>query len=393
MISFEEALNIISEVVLPINNPEPISFISGLQRVIAEDVVFDMDMPPFDKAAMDGYACRMEDIFGDLAVIEMIPAGKFPEKEIYKGQCAKIMTGAPMPKGADCVIMIEHTEEISNNTIKFLNENTKINITLRSADAKRGDLVIPKGTLIKPQHIAVLATAGKTEILVNRQPSIGIFSTGDELIEPHIKPAPSQIRNSNAYQLISQVKSLGIEPNYYGIAKDQPDLLSKMISKSIEENEITILTGGVSMGDYDYVPSIFNKLGLQTLFDSIAIQPGRPSTFAINGSGKFCFGLPGNPVSSFIQFELLIKPLIFRLMGHVFINDTLNLRMGADFDRKKSEKLSLFPVKMNSIGEVFPVEYHGSAHINALTGSDGFIFIPKGVTHLNKGDFVHVRQI
>jgi len=393
MISFEQALQIISESTLPVNKIESVYFVSALQRVVAEDVFFDMDMPPFDKSAMDGYACRMVDIGGELEVIELIPAGKFPEKEIRKGQCSKIMTGAPIPKGADCVIMVEHTEEIAVNKIRFLKENTKPNITLRAADVKKGDKVISKGTLLKPQHIAVLATVGKDKISVFKKAAIGIFSTGDELVEPQLKPEPSQIRNSNAYQLITQTKMLGIEPVYYGIARDQPEILFSMISKSLEENDITILTGGVSMGDYDYVPKIFDQLGLQTLFDSIAIQPGRPSTFAVNGSGKFCFGLPGNPVSSFLQFELLIKPLIYRFMGHIFDPITLKMPMGADFDRKKSEKLSLLPVMINSSGEVNPVEYHGSAHLTALLEADGIIFIPKGVSHLNKGDLVNVRQI
>lgn len=393
MISFEEALTKISEVRLPEYKTEKINFIDGLQRVLAENIHFDLDMPPFDKSAMDGYACRKDDILSEMEVIELIPAGKFPEKAINIGQCSKIMTGAPIPVGADCVIIVENTEELAGNRIRYLKDSTKANITYKASDAKKGELVISKGTLIKPQHIAVLATTGKPEILVYYKPAIGIFSTGDELVEPHITPAPSQIRNSNAYQLITQVKTLGIEPVYYGIAKDQPELLHKMISKSISENDITILTGGVSMGDYDYVPKIFDQLGLQILFDSIAMQPGRPSTFAINGSGKFCFGLPGNPVSSFLQFDLLIKPLIYRFMGHIYEPHNLFLPMGTDFERKKSEKLSLIPVKFNSKGEVFPVEYHGSGHINALIGTDGVIFIPKGQTKLNKGDLVNVRQI
>jgi molybdopterin molybdotransferase len=393
MINFEEAVAKIFEVRLPAINSEKINFISGLQRVLAEDIFFDMDMPPFDKSAMDGYACRKADILNELEVIELIPAGKFPEKVVGKGQCSKIMTGAPIPDGADCVIIVEHTAELPNNRIKFLKDNTKSNITCKAADVKKGEKVISKGTLIKPQHIAVLATTGKHEIMVYKIPAIGIFSTGDELVEPQFKPEPSQIRNSNAYQLISQTKKLGIDATYYGIAKDQPELLYNMISKSLNENDITILTGGVSMGDYDYVPGIFNQLGLQTLFDSIAIQPGRPSTFAINGSGKYCFGLPGNPVSSFMQFELLIKPLIYRLMGHILEPLNLLLPMGADFERKKSEKLSLIPVSINSKSEVLPVEYHGSGHLNALIGADGIIFIPKGLSNLKQGDLVNVRQI
>jgi molybdopterin molybdotransferase len=393
MISFEEALAIIYKTGLPALGTEFIPFTSGLQRVLAENIHFDMDMPPFDKAAMDGYACRLADISGELEVIELIPAGKFPEKEILKGQCAKIMTGAPIPTGADCVIMVEYTQVLGNGKIRFLKDHTKSNITKKAADVKKGDLIISKGTLIKAQHIAVLATTGKADIQVYKQPTVGIFSTGDELVEPDVMPEPSQIRNSNAYQLISQTKMLGIEPKYYGIAKDQPEILFKMIQNSIAENDITILTGGVSMGDYDYVPKIFDQLGLQTLFDSIAIQPGRPSTFAINGTGKFCYGLPGNPVSSFLQFELLIKPLIYCLMGYHFKPLSLTLRMGAGFERKKSERLSIFPVKIMSDGCVYPVDYHGSAHITALIEADGIIFIPPGITHLSKEEFVHVRQI
>jgi molybdopterin molybdotransferase len=393
MISFDEALAIISEVKLPVLKIQQVNFLNGLHRVLAEDIFYDMDMPPFDKSAMDGYACRKQDISMELEVIELIPAGKFPEKAISKGQCSKIMTGAPIPIGADCVLIVEHTEVLANNKIKFLKDDTKPNITPKAADVKKGDLVIPKGTFLKSQHIAVLAGTGRHEISVYSKPRIGLFSTGDELVEPHIKPEPSQIRNSNAYQLISQVKTLGIEPVYYGIAKDNPEILLNLISKSVEDNDITILTGGVSMGDYDYVPGIFNQLGLQTVFDSIAIQPGRPSTFAINGNGKFCFGLPGNPVSSFLQFELLIKPLIYRFMDYKYQPKYLICQMGAGFERKKSDKLSLIPVKIINNNEVMPVEYHGSGHLNALVDADGIIFIPKGQTKLNKGDLVNVRPI
>ncbi|MBC8487653.1 MAG: molybdopterin molybdotransferase MoeA, partial [Bacteroidetes bacterium] len=244
----------------------------------------------------------------------------------------------------------------------------------------------------KPQHIAVLATTGSVNPMVYRQAKVAVFSTGDELVEPDKKPSVSRIRNSNAYQLLAMVKNAGAIPEYTGIASDTEESTREMITKAFKRNDIVILSGGVSMGDFDYVPQILEELGVELKFKSIAVQPGRPTVFGIREK-QFIFGLPGNPVSSFVQFELLVKPFIYRLSGFNYIPVRINLPMGKDYIRKKSTSLSWLPVRIYDNGEVYPIEYHGSAHINALTSANGLISVPIGQTILKKGDLVNVRQI
>jgi len=370
---------------------EKIDFIDSVGRILAEDVASDIEMPPFDKSSMDGYACRRADIDNILEIIEVIPAGKTPTKEIGKNQCAKIMTGAPVPKGADFIAMVEFCEETDNKFVKVLKVTQRNNISYKAEDVKAGQVVLKKGIQIKSQHIAVFASVGYTQVLVTKQPKVGIISTGDELVEPHLKPAISQIRNSNGYQLISQVKACRAIPNYIGIADDTPEDTFDKVSKALVENDIVLLTGGVSMGSFDFVPEVLKKAGIEILFDSIAVTPGKPTTFGTVGK-KICFGLPGNPVSSFIQFELLVKPLIYKLMGLDFHPLDIQMPMGIEYKRKKSDRKAYIPVFIKD-GEIFPVEYHGSAHIHAMTFAEGIIYFPIGVDTLLKGETVHVRQI
>ncbi|MCD4678778.1 MAG: molybdopterin molybdotransferase MoeA [Bacteroidales bacterium] len=390
MILFEEAYDIVMKQTSSLNT-EQISLVDSPGRILAEDVVSDVDMPPFNKSAMDGYACRLEDIKNELEVIETIAAGKIPVNTVGKGQCSKIMTGAMIPEGADCVIMIEHTEEIAQNKIKLTKDDTRINIAKKGEDIKSGDLVIGKGTKIKPQHVAVMAAVGCASPLIVKKPTIGIISTGNELVEPQYKPEVSQIRNSNAYQLIAQVEKAGGQPNYYGIAEDTDKALLKVIEKASSENDLTLLTGGVSMGDFDIVPKILRQLGFELLFESIAVQPGKPTTFAVK-KDKFCFGLPGNPVSSFMQFETLVKPLIYKMSGGVYKPIVISLPMGAEYKRKRSARKSIIPVRIAD-GQVFPLKYHGSAHIASLVNADAILTIPIGKTLLEKGEIIDVRQI
>ncbi|MCD4664912.1 MAG: molybdopterin molybdotransferase MoeA [Bacteroidales bacterium] len=391
MIKFEEALEIVEKSAFRLET-ERIDLNESLNRILAEDVKSDMEMPPFNKSAVDGYACKKEDLLNEMEVIEIIPAGKEPRKAVGINQCSKIMTGAPMPDGADTVLMVEDVEDITGNRIRYLKDKVKDNICYRGEDIKEGEIVIKKGTLIKPQQIAVMATAGCVNPIVYRQVRIAVISTGDELVEPGIKPAPSQIRNSNAYQLLSQVKNVGAIPNYIGIALDTEESTRQMLKKAFEDNDIILLTGGVSMGDYDYVPQVLNELGVKIFFKSIAVQPGRPTVFGTRDK-QFIFGLPGNPVSSFVQFELLVKPLIYKLSGFDYKLMKIKLPMGKEYSRKRSARLSWLPVQISNNGEVFPMDYHGSAHINSLTEADGMISVPIGKTELKKGDLVDVRQI
>jgi molybdopterin molybdotransferase len=391
MITFENAYEIVSNSA-KILGVEEVNLMDTIGRVIAQDIVSDINMPPFDKSAVDGYACKRSDFNNknNLEILEIIKAGKNPEMEVVKGHCSKIMTGAMLPFGAEIVVMVEDTEVVENK-VHFLNDKTSANICYLAEDIKTNDIVLTKGSYIKPQHIAVLASVGANRILVFRQPKVGIISTGDELVEPEIVPKDSQIRNSNAWQLMAQVRNAGGIPEYIGIAKDDKDSTSEMITNAFKINDIVILTGGVSMGDFDYVPEIMNEIGVEILFKSIAVQPGRPTVFGIKDD-KYIFGLPGNPVSSFVQFEILVKHLIHKLQSSDINSVDIILPMGADINRKKTERKSFIPVNIKE-GKLYPIDYHGSAHIHSYVFADGIIAMEKGVLLLRKGELVNVRQL
>lgn len=391
MIAFEDALKIVQDAVYYEMSTERISINDSLDRILAKDIVSDINMPPFPKSAMDGYAIRYEDLKNEWEVLEVIAAGQEPEKTIAANQCSKIMTGAMMPEGADCVIKVEESEVLTNGKVRFTAEDTKTNFVHMGEDVRVNDLVLKKGTLLKAQHLAVAATVGYDNPRVFKKVRVGVISTGDELVEPHITPGPSQIRNSNAYQLMAQLQKMNVTPLYFGIAKDTEESTTKVIKKAIDDCDVILLSGGVSMGDFDFVPKIFDDLGVEIKFKEMAVQPGKPTVFGVL-KNKFIFGLPGNPVSSFNIFEILTKPLIYKMMGYAYKPLEIRLPMGTAYNRKRSGRKSFLPVKIED-GKIWPIEYHGSAHIFALTEADAWISVPVGVSTLNEGEIIDVRQI
>lgn len=390
MITYQEALDKILNSASCLNT-ERVNILDAYNRVLAVDVYSDINMPPFNKSAMDGYACKRQDINNLLDIIEIIPAGKSPVKKIEKNQCSKIMTGAMIPDGADCVIMVEDVSEIDGKKIKINRQNTNNNIAYKSEDIKVGDMLLEKNKIITPHDIAILATAGKYEIEVIIKPKIAILSTGDELVEPYKYPEQSQIRNSNAYQLYSQIIKSGSLPKYYGIALDNEKDTERLITNAVSENDVLILTGGVSMGDFDHVPSVLKKIGFEQIVHNIAIQPGKPTLFAKNND-KYVFGLPGNPVSSYVIFEIIVKPFLYKLMGAEYEFLDSKYLMSFDYKRKKAERLSWIPVRINSEGEIMQIEYHGSAHINSLSFANALLPVEIGKLEIKKGEKVSVRQ-
>jgi len=371
---------------------ERVPLASALNRILAEDVTADLDMPPFDKSAMDGYACRREDLDRELTVVETIPAGRPPARRIGRNECAKIMTGAVVPEGADCVIKVENTEQTGEATVRFDGSETPDNICRRGEDIGRGDIVLQRGRKLCAQQIAVLATVGCVRPLVARQPRVGIVPTGSELVEPDRKPRESQIRNSNGYQLCAQAAAADVISRRYGIAPDTGPDLEGVVKQAARENDVVLLSGGVSMGDFDLVPDVLTRNGVRLLFRKVAVKPGMPTVFGVSEEAFF-FGLPGNPVSTFVLFELLVKPFLCKLMGHDFHPAVARMRLAKTVTRKKVARDSWLPVRCTGEGEVSAIEYHGSAHINALAWADGMICIPRGIRELRQGDLVDVRQI
>jgi len=391
MIPFEEAYEIVMSRARVLDI-EDVGLHDALHRVLAEDVQSDMDMPPFDKSAMDGYACRRADLAHELTVIETIQAGTPPARSVGARQCAKIMTGAMLPGGADCVIMIEYAEQVRDGVVRFTGASTPDHICRKSEDIRLGEVVLRKGTRLGPHHIAVLATVGCVRPPVYRRARVGIIATGDELVEPCERPGPSQIRTSNSYQLYAQVLAADAMSTYYGIARDTESAINAALKRAMAENDVVLLSGGVSKGDFDFVPDIMRQNGIEILFDSIAMKPGKPTTFGVSPS-IYCFGLPGNPVSTFIQCEILVKPFLYRLMGHDFRAPQSVLPLAAPVDLKRPERETWLPVRITADGCADPAEYHGSAHISALCRADGLIVIPAGAGVIEKGTLVHVRPL
>jgi molybdopterin molybdotransferase len=391
MITFKEAFGIVTRSVFE-TETETIPFPDSCGRILDEDIVSDIDMPPFNRSAVDGYACHTTDLKADLEVMEIIAAGKVPSRKVGKNQCSKIMTGAIVPEGCDVVFMVEESENLQNGKIRFTGIDPKLNISLKGNDVRTGDIVIKKAKFIQPQDIAIMASVGHTKVRVKKKPLVGIISTGDELIDPSDIPGISQIRNSNAYQLGAQVTRAGGEGIDYGIAPDNESVTFEMIEKAIHESDIVIITGGVSMGDFDFVPSVLEHAGVKILFDQVNVQPGKPTTFGVHAKAVV-FGLPGNPVSSFIQFELLVRPMINKMMGYNWIPTEYKLPMAINYERKSSVRLGFVPVIINKNMEVIPVDIHGSAHLTALSYSDGIIALKPGIRSLIKGEIVNVRQI
>lgn len=390
MISFDEAYAIVMGQVRPLAS-EPVELRHALHRVLAQEVCADTDIPPFDKSAMDGYACRQADLPGPLRVVETVQAGVAPRKAVGPGECAKIMTGAMIPPGADWVVMFEDTEDATGG-VRVTRPCKQQHIRFRGEDVRAGEPVLNRGLRLSPQHLAVLATVGCARPLVSRRPRVGVVATGDELVEPETMPGPCQIRTSNSHQIRAQAESTGAIATYYGIVRDRESEIEAALRRAEAENDVILLSGGVSQGDFDFVPAMMERVGFQILFDAIALKPGKPTTFAVSPCA-YCFGLPGNPVSSFVQGEILVKPFLCALMGHAYRAPVSWLPLAETLRDKSEDRESWVPVRITAENTVARCEYHGSAHITGLSEADGLVVIPSGTVQLEKGTLVCVRSI
>jgi molybdopterin molybdotransferase len=341
---------------------------------------------------MDGFACRRADLGEELSVIESIQAGAIPDFQVEPGTCARIMTGAKVPEGADCVIMQEYTQINEDGKMVFTGKDTNTNICYVGEDIQQGELVLEQGNYLNPQNVGLLAATGKTEIKVHSKYSIGIIATGSELVEPWEKPESTKIRNSNAWQLMGQIHKLGHIPIYYGIVQDDSLQIKAKTEQALKNCDILFLTGGASVGEFDLVASVLESLEYSIEFDRLAIQPGKPVTFAVRDK-KVCFGFSGNPVSCFLQFELLAKPFLLKSSGAHYQPSRIKSKLDREFSRKKSDRQYFLPVLLSKNGYVTPVVYHGSAHLHALNEIIGFAEIPQGIKTINKGEEIYVRLV
>ncbi|GIX45886.1 MAG: molybdopterin molybdenumtransferase MoeA [Candidatus Tectimicrobiota bacterium] len=315
-----EAQEIVLQHVQPLGI-EKVPLLAALHRVLATDVVSPRHIPPHDNAAMDGYAVRHHDIAAAtperpvrLPVLEVLPAGKRPTQEVKPGTAIKIMTGAPMPAGADTVVPVEQTNGSDTQVAIYRAPRPGSNLRPRGEDIALGECVLQQHTPLRPAELGLLASVGLAQVLVYQQPRVAILATGDEIADPGDADSADKILNSNSYTLAGQVREAGGLPLLLGVAPDDPEVISQRIASGLRA-DVLITSGGVSVGDFDYVRACLDKAGLQVHFWTVALRPGSPVTFGTVGQVPV-FSLPGNPVASMVTFELFVRPALRKMTGH-----------------------------------------------------------------------------
>ena len=288
--------------------------------ILAEDIIAPFDMPPFDKSAMDGYAVFSKDISSvpiKLRCIGEVPAGSSARDTIGKDECIKVMTGSPIPEGADSVIMMEVTKPASTQQPDYVEIFKKVkegeNVCFKGEEIKKGTPVLQKGVLLRPIEVSVVASLGKAKVKVYRKPKIAILTTGSEIVEPGRRISYGKIYNSNRYLILSLLSSMSLEADYIGVAPDDEEHLLSRVRTGLGY-DVFIISGGVSVGDYDLVPRVLKKCRVKEVFHKVAIKPGKPFLFGYRGK-TLVFGVPGNPVSTYLSFLVLIMPALNKMMG------------------------------------------------------------------------------
>jgi molybdopterin molybdotransferase len=397
----EEAQRIVLEST-PILGLEKISILDALGRVLGEDIVAERDNPPWDNSAMDGFAVRWDDIKQEhaiqkpvtLTVIEDVAAGKMPSKSVGAGQAIRIMTGALLPKGADTVLKVEDTEHTEDSVRVFKPEQQGANIRPQGEDVKKGECIIGKGTQIRPGETGMLAILAKSFIFAYQRPRVAILSTGDELADLDERFSDEKIINSNSYGIAASVQEAGGIPLLLGIASDTPAALKKKISHGLTA-DILVLSGGVSMGDYDFTKAVFHELGADMNFWKLAIRPGQPLAFG-KIQGKLAFGLPGNPVSSMVTFEQLVRPAMLKMSGHGNYGRPIVQAIFQEKFSKRTDRRHFLRGVLTREEGVFKVRTtgaQGSGILTSMVKANCLIDIPVEVERVNQGDLVSVQLL
>jgi molybdopterin molybdotransferase len=372
---------------------EVVPLLASQGRVLAEPIHLDLDQPPFDRSMRDGFAVKSGDLDplpARLRCVGEIKAGEAPTLVLQPGEAIQIMTGAPAPEGADAVVMVEHTERLPKDEIAVLRSvPAGANIAPRGSERRQGDLLMPPATPLGVLEVAGLAAVGQSRVRVFRRPEASILATGDELVDVDRQPGPGQIRNSNAYSLFAQVVSHGGTPRVLATARDTLEHLRRQIRLGLE-SDLLLVSGGVSAGKYDLVEEVFQELGIQIQFEAVSMRPGKPTVFARRGK-QFVFGLPGNPVSTFVAFELFVAPVLQSLQG--LPGGDLNLVRGELRGKilEKSGRTALLPATValeSGHIRIQPVSWKGSADIFSLVDANGLVVVPSECRELLPGQEV-----
>jgi molybdopterin molybdotransferase len=403
LLSFAEARQVAEKHALTLapTQPEAINLLDAVGLVLAEDLCADRDFPPFPRATRDGFAVCAADVQSvpvRLKNVGSIKAGatlKDSGVTLSTGECVEIMTGAPVPAGADAVVMVEYTESTGNQVTVIRPVFASENVVARGAEARRGEVMIQRGTRVHHAVVAVAAAVGRPEIAVHRRPRVSVLATGDELVDINLPPDPNEIRNSNSYSLAAQIYEAGGEAVIMPVARDQADELALLAGRALD-SDLLLLTGGVSMGKYDLVEEVLASLGAEFFFTGVAIQPGKPAVFGqITHDGKTTpfFGLPGNPVSTMVTFRLFVCPVLGALAGAS--PEPLpfaQARLKAPFSTKTGLTRFL-PAKLGGTNvdpQVELVRWQGSGDLMAASKANCYIVVPPDRDKFEKDEAISV---
>ncbi|MCP4547622.1 MAG: molybdopterin molybdotransferase MoeA [bacterium] len=357
-------------------DPETLPTAEALGRVLMGTYISRTDLPPFDKSAMDGYAILLGDDSTELEVLEIVGAGETPANGLVNGSTVKVMTGAPVPAGTERVVPVERCVEIDGR-VRILSRGNALNICRRGEDLRIGDSVLNGPTRLGPMEISNLISCGLSEIQVYRRPRVIVLNTGDEIVDTPDALASGKIMNSNGPLLDALCAAHGLDLLQRRIVPDDRTATGTAIREAVNAADLVLLTGGVSVGDFDFVGEALADQGLKTHFSKVAVKPGRPLTFATR-PGKAVFGLPGNPVAVFITFQVFVRRALHLLNGLPPEPRTLNLPLATEFRRRKMNRREYVPCHLLADGSLEPIRYHGSADTMALLGADGLFIIDKG---------------
>ena len=362
---------------------------SALGRVLAEDIAADRDLPPMNRSARDGFAVRAADLPGTLQIIGEVRAGQRFTGTIGPGEAVEIMTGAPLPDGADAVIMVEHTARTGDAGVTTdRTAQAGDNFTPAGHEARAGEIVLRRGARIGFAEIALAAATGHASVRVYERPRVAVLTTGDEVVDIDCEPAAWQVRNSNEFSLAAQVARAGGVPVRMPVARDTREHTRELLEKALE-TDLLLLSGGVSAGKYDVVESVLADMGAEFFFDRVRIQPGQPLVFG-RVRDRFFFGLPGNPASTMVTFEVFARAAVELLSGG---EDTtlpiLFARLGAEF-RQKPGLTRFLPARVGEGGVVRPVSWRGSGDIPALARANAFLVTEPDRELWSEGDLIRV---
>jgi molybdopterin molybdotransferase len=369
--------------------------LDALGLVLADDVAADRDVPPFRNSAMDGYAVRGDDVVSapaELRVVGEIAAGEFPDREVGPGEAMRIMTGAPLPEGADTVVRVEDTDNASDVVTIAAATPTGVAVRQAGEDLKKGERVLAAGTVLRAAEIGLLASVGRARILVRKRPRVAVFSTGDEIVDLDAPLGRGQIRDSNRYTLASAVRATGAEPWVRGIVPDSPDALRAALAEGLAADAI-VTSGGVSVGDHDHMKPVLAELGTID-FWAIAIRPGRPLAFGELKDGDRrvpIFGLPGNTVSALLTFEMFVRPALLRMQGRANVaRPRARARLLEPVDKIASLRVFARGIHDPETATVRLTGPQGSGILRSMSLANCLIDLPVGPSRIEKGEIVDV---